>query len=155
MFVWILFTIAIALIIHFSLERYFAPREWEDPQTHTQLILIFFILLFFGVILLLFSGRMQFLIVLLGALYPVFNRLKNTISYLMWMKQMQNEFKARPNSAAMSEEEALSVLGLQRGCSKKEIDQAYKKMMLKCHPDQGGSEEMAVKINQARDVLLK
>ena len=31
---------------------------------------------------------------------------------------------------------------------------AHMKMLMKYHPDHGGSTEMASKINQARDVLL-
>ena len=38
--------------------------------------------------------------------------------------------------------------------TKQEIKLAHKKMLMKYHPDHGGSTEMASKINQARDVLL-
>ena len=38
--------------------------------------------------------------------------------------------------------------------TKQEIKLAHKKMLMKYHPDHGGSTEMASKIYQARDVLL-
>ena len=44
---------------------------------------------------------------------------------------------------------------LRYGASTSQINQAYKKMLMKHHPDHGGSTEMAAKINEARDVLLK
>lgn len=50
---------------------------------------------------------------------------------------------------------AFSLLGLKRGASAGEIDQAYREKMRKSHPDAGGSEEQAKKLNRARDLLLK
>lgn len=45
-------------------------------------------------------------------------------------------------------------LGHRPNATKQEIKLAHKKMLMKYHPDHGGSTEMASKINQARDVLL-
>ncbi|KAK8815696.1 hypothetical protein WA538_004821, partial [Blastocystis sp. DL] len=58
------------------------------------------------------------------------------------------------NRSGMSRQEAYKVLGLQPNATKQEINLAHKKMLMKYHPDHGGSTEMASKINQARDVLL-
>ena len=55
---------------------------------------------------------------------------------------------------AMSRAEALSVLGLQPGASAEEIRAAHKRLMLQTHPDKGGTDYLAAKINQAKDVLL-
>ena len=62
--------------------------------------------------------------------------------------------KASNNPAKMTREEALDVLGLTGTPSKEEIKEAHLKMMLKVHPDQGGSDYLASKLNQARDMLL-
>ena len=51
--------------------------------------------------------------------------------------------------------EALEVLGLSEGASDKDIKAAYKKLMQKVHPDHEGSQWMAAKLNQAREILLK
>lgn len=45
-------------------------------------------------------------------------------------------------------------LRIRPNATKQEIKIAHKKMLMKYHPDHGGSTEMASKINQARDVLL-
>ena len=34
------------------------------------------------------------------------------------------------------------------------IQSAYKKLLLKNHPDKGGSPYLAAKVNQAKDILL-
>ena len=54
----------------------------------------------------------------------------------------------------MSPEEALQVLGLRAGASEAEIREAHKRLMRAAHPDSGGSDWLASRINQARDVLL-
>jgi DnaJ family protein C protein 19 len=54
----------------------------------------------------------------------------------------------------MSPEEALQVLGLRTGASEAEIREAHKRLMRAAHPDTGGSDWLAARINQARDVLL-
>lgn len=62
----------------------------------------------------------------------------------------------RPSSraGAMSRAEALEVLGLPPRATNKEIKAAYLRLMRAAHPDQGGSDWLAARINQARDVLL-
>ena len=58
------------------------------------------------------------------------------------------------NSSDMSREEAYNVLGLKPDCSEIEIRDAHRKLLLKIHPDQGGSDYLASKINQAKEGLL-
>ncbi|MBL4838462.1 MAG: J domain-containing protein [Kordiimonadaceae bacterium] len=58
------------------------------------------------------------------------------------------------SSQHMTHAEALDVLGLQEGATKKEIKSAYLKLMSQCHPDKGGSDWMAAKLTDARQVLL-
>lgn len=54
----------------------------------------------------------------------------------------------------MSKEEALSILDLAGNPTPTEVKEAHHKLMMKMHPDQGGSDYFASKLNQARDVLL-
>lgn len=57
-------------------------------------------------------------------------------------------------SGNMTPEEAYQVLGLQPGASEADIRAAHHRLMRSAHPDSGGSDWLATRINQARDVLL-
>ena len=64
--------------------------------------------------------------------------------------------KPRPRAApaSMTRAEAFEILGLKTGASESDIRAAYHRLMRAAHPDAGGSDWLAARINQARDTLL-
>ena len=68
-------------------------------------------------------------------------------------QQNQNNQQASAQSA-MNKKQASDILGIEPNASKEEIIKAHKRMMQKVHPDRGGSDFLAVQINQAKNTLL-
>ncbi len=79
-----------------------------------------------------------------------------------WLDRTQSEWRsswggnqrATANAGSMSKEEAYAVLGLKPGASPEDVKSAHKRLMKEFHPDRGGSDYLAAKINMAKDVLL-
>ena len=61
---------------------------------------------------------------------------------------------ARPTSK-VSRSEAYAVLGLPDGASDADVQAAWVRLMRAVHPDGGGTDWLAARVNQARDVLLR
>lgn len=57
--------------------------------------------------------------------------------------------------AALAHEEAAAILGVGPGASADEIRAAHKKLIGQLHPDKGGTDYLAAKINDARRVMLE
>lgn len=76
-----------------------------------------------------------------------------------WREHAQGDAAAGGGSAArhgpMSQEEAYQILGLEPGASADEIVRAHRNLMKRLHPDQGGSNYLAARVNEAKDALLR
>lgn len=116
-------------------------------------------------IVLVVTGRMHWLGAAIGALLPFlrtgFGLLMQALPFWLKHKQEKNREQSAPppSSNVMDLTEALEVLGLRGDVNRGEITQdmildAHRRLIQKLHPDRGGNDYLAAKINQARDLLI-
>lgn len=99
------------------------------------------------VALLLFTGRGA---TALGGLV-----LLGPLAWSWWQEsQGRGRSPGAPAGGKMGRPEALSVLGLQDPVSESDVRAAWVRLMRVAHPDGGGSDWLAARVNQAKDVLL-
>jgi DnaJ-domain-containing protein 1 len=74
-----------------------------------------------------------------------------------WLAVSSRRRDARPRSTddEMSLSEARRVLGVSDAADRQEIQAAWRRLMARAHPDAGGSQGLAERLNAARDRLLR
>jgi len=146
----------------------FAGNRWirnqlakEDPvERRKGLIQAVLILVFVIIVLLTVTGRLHWIGALIAASIPAVKYLLSIA--LRLLPFFGSRFKPSPtqsnpapaDSGTMTHADALRVLGLSEGADKDAIIEAHRQLMQKVHPDRGGSDDLAARINQAKDILL-
>jgi hypothetical protein len=159
----IFLVLALIILAFFVLRKFLktSPEIISGMIQKTGVILILTVIVFFTA-----TGKLNWLFALVGvfiafllrvfpiimryipqlhALWKAFNKSKNQSS----SSENTNKYKGK-----ISKEEAYDILGLSPSATEKEIVMAHRKLMQKMHPDRGGSDYLAAKINLAKKVLL-
>ncbi|MBU2887021.1 molecular chaperone DnaJ [Gilvimarinus agarilyticus] len=111
-------------------------------------------------IYLVMTGRIHWLGAALAALLPLGKvALGLIVQILPFLKRRTQNPQATTNGR-MSPSEAAEVLGLKQSfnqgtLTQSELLKAHKALMQKVHPDRGGNDYLAQRVNQAKDVLLQ
>ena len=76
-----------------------------------------------------------------------------------WREHAQADAAAGRGGGAsrgpMTHEEAYQILGLEPGAKAEEIVRVHRTLMKRIHPDQGGTNYLAARVNEAKDTLLR
>lgn len=117
------------------------PKHWTDDLLSAGGVL--------GVAILVARLTRMPLAAILTALPFVLEQLRANEQY-----RQQRRGGTSSSGSGMTREEAALILGVKVNASEEAIKDAHRKLMQKNHPDRGGSDYLAAKINQARDILL-
>jgi len=110
-----------------------------------------------ALLVLVLTGKLPWLFALVSAAVPWLNRaltLRQVWGTFRGFRQSGNSSAPGKQPGAMDAAEAYEVLGLSPGAHERDIIEAHRKLISKIHPDRGGSDYLAARINQAKEVLL-
>lgn len=113
---------------------------------------LFCLALTIALMLLAATGRLPWAVGIVIALLPFADIMRRKSRFFGEKKQPHG--KTADGNSRLSPADAREILGVTENASPEEIKQAYRDLIRKVHPDQSGSDWLAVKINQAREILL-
>lgn len=73
----------------------------------------------------------------------------------LWLTVASRIRAVPPRAEGLSDAEARSILGVSAEATAQDITAAWRRLMARAHPDQGGTEGLAARLNAARDHLLR
>lgn len=116
------------------------------------------------------TGRVHVLTAAIAALIPLLRKLPELVRFFPALNRVfTGNDNAEPGSGAgpdsgptgqaqrngMTEREACEILGVAAACSKEDVVMAHRRLIQKLHPDRGGNDYLAAKINEAKSVLIR
>ncbi len=153
----LLLLLIIALVFGFSWIRRQPPAEKRKLFIHALLGL-----LIIAAILLALTGRIHWIGAVIAALLPFAKMLIALALQLLpfWRQRRQEQQRQTENTPQGELAEALDTLGLTATwragtLTEAQVHEAHKRLMQKVHPDRGGNDWLAARVNRARETVLK
>jgi len=162
--------LAVGILAWLALQKF----KSSSPEQRRKLIFQWTLMaVALAAILLAITGRLHWVGAAIAVVLPVINRLWRTFGrHLPWIapllakhaqarqqkKSKGNSEEAqqqRPEAPTLTIEEARKVLNVSVGATREEIIGAHRRLIQKFHPDRGGNDYLASRINAAKALLLK
>ena len=169
----IILLVAVGIFAWLALQKFKATPPSQRRKLIFQWTLI---ALAFAAVVLAISGRLHWVGAAIAVVIPVLNRLWRVFGqHLPWIapiiakraqaRQEKSESadertgeEARqkpPQEPHLTLEEARQILSVSADASRDEIIGAHRRLIQKFHPDRGGNDYLASRINAAKELLLK
>lgn len=144
--------------------------KWNRLEPQARKAATWKVVLGVGIALLLFlvlTGRVHVLTAAVAGLIPLLRKLPLLLKFAPWAKKLfgeqrgggqqrqQEQRSSASSSGNMTVAEACDILGLDQSCTQEEVVSAHRRLIQKLHPDRGGNDYLAAKINEAKSVLLR
>lgn len=155
-------------------------KQWGALSAEKKKAAAWKIVLVVGGALLLFmvlTGRVHVLTAAVAAMLPLLRKLPMLLKFMPMIRRMTGQNQSQTGSqnradgangadgngsgrtaasyGGMGLDEACDTLGLTPTASREEIIAAHRRLIQKMHPDRGGNDYLAAKINEAKSVMLK
>lgn len=115
------------------------------------------------------SGRLNWIFAAISAAIPVIWRMAPLLRFLPLVARLSRRWRGTGSTRAdgtegggpprrsgrMSRDEAAEMLGVASDADREAVLAAHRRLMQRLHPDRGGTDYLASRLNEARDVLLE
>lgn len=158
--------LGLAILLFILLKKWGAldPQKKKDATWKIFLGVAGALLLF-----MILTGRAHVLTAAFAALIPIARRLPAMLRFIPMVRRVMGDRQAAPGSgqpgsqstdraaatSQLSVREACDILGVEPDCSREEVIAAHRRLMQKIHPDRGGNDYLAAKVNEAKAVMLR
>ena len=155
----------VLLILAYLALRWFLNTAPEKLAYYIRVV--FFVAIALLVLYFIATGRLNWVFAMLGIfiafivrLLPLLLRFAPDLQrlWLFFRRNKQNQSGGADyadKNRKMTVAEAYEILGLKPGAAKQDIIQAHRKLIQRNHPDHGGTDYLAAKINLAKNILIK